>query len=226
LLLFSGVALTCRGLLFDLDGVLVDSTAAVARVWRQWALERGLDPEFVIGHAHGRRSLETIQIVAPQLDAAAENTRVESLEIADKAGVIALPGAVALLRRLPPDRFTLVTSATRALAVARLGYAGLPVPRRFISAGDMTQGKPFPEPYVKGAALLGLSPTDCVVFEDTPAGIQAAHAAGMHAVALHTTYAPEELKAADFIVSSLADVQIEVRERDLAVYRNLQRREA
>jgi sugar-phosphatase len=207
-------------LLFDLDGVLVDSTAAVARVWRQWAVKHGFDPEFVIGHAHGRRSLETIQIVAPQFDAAAENVRVEALEIADKAGVIALPGAATLLARLPQDRFTLVTSATRPLAVARLQYAALPVPARFITAEDVTQGKPFPEPYLKGAALLGKSPADCVAFEDTPAGIMAARAAGMRVIALHTTYPPHELTAADFIVGSLADARVELRDGTVLVSPN------
>jgi sugar-phosphatase len=204
-------------LLFDLDGVLVDSTAAVVRVWRQWAIEHGLDSQVVVDHALGRRSLETVQIVAPHLDAEAENLKVEAMEIADKDGVIALPGAAGLLRSLPPDRFTLVTSATRILAVARLGYAGLPVPQRFVSADDVTQGKPFPDPYLKGATLLGIPPTGCVAFEDTPAGIESARAAGMRVIALHTTYPAEELKAADFVVSSLADVRVEVRERDLVV---------
>jgi mannitol-1-/sugar-/sorbitol-6-phosphatase len=209
-------------LLFDLDGVLVDSTAAVARVWRRWAFDHGLDPEVVVDHAHRRRSLETIQIVAPQLDAEAENVRVEELEIAEKAGVIALPGAVALLRRLPRNRFTVVTSATRPLAVARLGYADLPVPPRFISADDVTEGKPAPEPYLKGAVLLGLSPADCIAFEDTHAGIAAAQAAGMLVIGLRTTYSSGELAAADFIVASLADVRVELHEEALLVYPNLQ----
>jgi len=217
LLLFSRVPLICQGLLFDLDGVLVDSTAAVVRVWRQWALEHGLDSQVVVDLALGRRSLETVQIVAPHLDAEAENLKVEGMEIADKDGVIALPGASALLRSLPPDRFTLVTSATRILAVARLGYAGLPVPQRFVSADDVTQGKPFPDPYLRGAALLGIPATGCVAFEDTPAGIESARAAGMRVIALHTTYPAEELKAADFVVSSLADVRVEVREPNLVV---------
>ena len=207
----------CRGLLFDLDGVLVDSTAAVVRVWRQWAVEHGLDSQIVVDLALGRRSLETVQMVAPHLDAEAENLKVEAMEIADKDGVIALPGAAALLRSLPPDRYTLVTSATRILAVARLGYADLPVPQHFVSADDVTQGKPFPDPYLKGAALLGVSPAGCVAFEDTPAGIEAARAAGMRVIALRTTYPAEELRTADFVLSSLADVRVEVREPNLIV---------
>jgi sugar-phosphatase len=216
------VALICQGLLFDLDGVLVDSTAAVVRVWRQWALEHSLDPQLVVNLAMGQRSVETIQLVAPHLDAEAENLKVEGMEIADKDGVIALPGATALLRSLPPDRFTLVTSATRILAVARLGYADLAVPQRFVSADDVTQGKPSPDPYLKGAALLGKSPVDCLAFEDTPAGIEAAKAAGMRVIALHTTYPANELASADSIVASLADVRVEVHESNLAVHTNLQ----
>jgi sugar-phosphatase len=106
------------------------------------------------------------------------------------------------------------------LAVARLQYAALPVPARFITAEDVTQGKPFPEPYLKGAALLGKSPADCVAFEDTPAGIMAARAAGMRVIALHTTYPPHELTAADFIVGSLADARVELRDGTVLVSPN------
>jgi mannitol-1-/sugar-/sorbitol-6-phosphatase len=201
------VVFTCRGILFDLDGVLVDSTAAVARVWRGWALEHGLRPETVIDEAHGRRSIETVRALAPHLDAERENTRVENMEIADRESVVALPGAAAVLRILPAGRFSLVTSATRALAVARMEQAGLPVPERFITAEDVRDGKPSPEPYLKGATLLGLAPPDCLVFEDTAAGIDSAHAAGMRVIALQTTYSPAELAAADAVVGTLADVE-------------------
>src|SRR5262245_6422431 len=102
--------------LFDVDGVLVDSTPSVGRIWRRWALERNLDPELVIAHAHGRRSIETIRRFAPALDAERENLYVESMEITDKEGIIPIPGALELLRQLPADRFAVVTSGTRALA--------------------------------------------------------------------------------------------------------------
>ena len=184
----------------------MDSTAAVERVWRKWALEHHLDPQHVIEYAHGRRSIETIQIVAPELDAAQENLRVERMEIADKEGVIALPGASELMRYLPKDRFAIVTSATRELAEARLRYADLPAPERLITADDVSSGKPSPEPYLMGAALLGVVPTDCLAIEDTPAGVQSARSAGMQVVALSTTYPAHELKAADAIVDSLAAI--------------------
>ena len=116
---------------------------------------------------------------------------------------------------LPPERFAIVTSATRPLAVARLGYASIPVPMNMVAAEDVSQGKPFPEPYLKGAARLGLAPADCLVFEDTPAGISAAHAAGMRVIAVGTTYSEEELREADAVVRSLEDVQAGLRGQDL-----------
>ena len=184
----------------------MDSTSAVERVWRKWALEHHLDPQHVIEYAHGRRSIETIKLVAPELDAAQENLRVERMEIADKEGVIALPGASELMRHLPKDRFAIVTSATRELAEARLRYADLPAPERLITADDVSSGKPSPEPYLMGAALLGVVPADCLVIEDTPAGVQSARSAGMQVVALSTTYPAHELKAADAVVDSLAAI--------------------
>lgn len=197
---------SCQAILFDLDGVLVNSTAAVDRVWRRWAIKHELDSELVVNNAHGRRSIETIRLLAPTLDAECENEIVEAMEIADKEGVVAIAGARELLLSLPKERFTIVTSATRALAQVRLEAAGIPVPRRFITADDVVDGKPSPEPYLKGAALLGIPPRDCIVFEDTPAGIQAGQAAGMRVIAVESTYPADALTAADAIVGSLAEV--------------------
>jgi len=190
-----------------MDGVLIDSAPAVERVWRVWARNHGLDPALVVAQAHGRRSIETIRAVAPTMDAEKENVLIEQMEIDDKEGVIALPGAARLLAQLPDDRFAIVTSATRPLAEARLGYAGVRVPRYMITADDVVNGKPSPEPYLKGAALLGVAPADCVVFEDTPAGVASAQSAGMKAVALQTTYPATQLQDANAIIGSLADVK-------------------
>src|SRR5579864_6284134 len=203
--------LSTKAILFDMDGVLIDSAPAVERVWRVWARNHGLDPALVVAQAHGRRSIETIRAVAPTMDAEKENVLVEQMEIDDKEGVTALPGAARLLAQLPDNRFAIVTSATRPLAVARLGYAGLPIPRYMVTADDVVNGKPSPEPYLKGAALLGFAPKSCLVFEDTPAGIASARASAMQAVALQTTYPAHELRVADAIVASLADVKAELR---------------
>jgi len=206
---------TAKAILFDMDGVLTDSVQSVERVWRRWAVEHQLDPGAVVEQAHGRRSIETLRAVAPHMDIERENLRVEQMEIDDKEGVSALPGAAQLLRSLPPARFAIVTSATRPLAVARLGYASIPVPIHMVAAEDVSRGKPFPEPFLQGAALLGFAPADCLVFEDTPAGISAAHAAGIRVIAVGTTYSEEDLREADAIVRSLEDVKAGLRGPDL-----------
>ena len=215
MLLFWKMVFTTKAILFDMDGVLIDSAPAVERVWRAWAAAHGLDPVRVVAQAHGRRSVETIRAVAPHMNAERENIKVEQLEIDDKEGVTALPGATELLRSLPADRVAIVTSATRPLAVARLGYAGLPVHPQMITADDVTHGKPSPEPYLKGAAELGFAAVDCLVFEDTPAGVASAHAAGMRVIALQTTYPASELRSADALVASLADAKAVIRGKEI-----------
>ena len=212
---FYRVTLTCQAILFDLDGVLVDSTPSVARVWTRWALAHGIDPQHAIAHAHGRRSIETVRALAPQLNAEEENLRVEQMEIEDKEGVTALPGAARLLTILPQNRFAIVTSATRPLARARIGYAGLPLPEHLLTANDVTQGKPSPEPYLKGAALLGFEPQDCIVIEDAPAGITSARAAGMQVIALSNTFPVDELAGSTAIVRSLEDLEVHMRDGSL-----------
>lgn len=208
---------SAKAILFDMDGVLMDSTPSVERVWRTWAAMHGLDPERVASQAHGRRSIETIRAVAPEMDAEKENIVVEQMEIDDKEGVTALPGAAELLAHLPPERFAIVTSATRLLAVARLGYAGIPVPLHMVTANDVVHGKPSPEPFLKGAALLGFAPADCVVFEDSPAGIASARSAGMKTIALQTTHPGAQLQNAHTIIGNLADVKATLRDGSISL---------
>jgi sugar-phosphatase len=206
-----GMALFVRqAILFDLDGVLVDSTTCAGRIWKAWAREQGLDPERMVQMAHGRPTIETIGMVAPHLDAQLEADKVEELEVKDVAGLKALPGAQALLANLPPERYAIVTSGSRRLATARLRAAGLPVPERMIAADDITNGKPDPEPYLNGARLLGYKPQECMVFEDAPAGIRSAKAAGMTVIAFPTTYPLEVLSQADCVAESLGAVHVEI----------------
>jgi sugar-phosphatase len=197
--------------LFDLDGVLVDSTPAVARVWSQWAIKRGFDPEDVVRRAHGRPSLTTICELLPHADYEAENRIVERAEIQDLDGVVPLPGTQALLNALPPSQWTIVTSCTRALAEVRIKAAGLPVPERFITSNDIENGKPHPEPYLKGAALLGFAAEDCIVIEDAPAGVRAGKASGARVVGLLTTLPRNEVMAAgaDWIVKDCSAVTVD-----------------
>lgn len=139
------------------------------------------------------------------------------MEIEDKEGVAALPGAARLLTRLPQSRFAIVTSATRPLARARIGYAGLALPDNLVTADDVPQGKPSPEPYLKGAALLGFAPQDCLVVEDAPAGISSARAAGMQIIAIPTTYPAKELAGATVIAPSLVSLDVQVLESSLRI---------
>jgi sugar-phosphatase len=198
----------CLAVLFDLDGVLVDSTRSVSRQWRRWAGEHRLDPERVLAIAHGVRTIEVVQQLAPHLDLEAEVRRIEQREAEDTDGVAVMPGAADLVRSIPDGRWCVVTSGTRLLATARLRLGGLPTPRVLITADDVTNGKPAPEPYLKGAELLGVKPAECLVIEDAPAGIRAAHASGMKAIALASTYPGSELKEADIVVRSLKSVAI------------------
>jgi len=200
----------CQGLLFDLDGVLVDSTPAVARVWTIWARKHGFDPEETVRQAHGRPSLATIRELLPYADHAAENALVERMEIEDVSDVTPLRGTLELLASLPTNRWTVVTSCTRALALVRLRVAGLPVPDKMVTSTDIVNGKPHPEPYLKGAGLLGLAPRDCVVFEDAPAGIRSGKAADSRVVAFQTTESDELLRqaGADWIVKDASAVRV------------------
>jgi sugar-phosphatase len=200
----------CRGVLFDLDGVLVDSTPAVARVWTIWAKKHGFDPDEVVRQAHGRPSITTIRELLPNADHEAENREVERGEIEDVADVIPLPGALELLQALPQDRWTIATSCTRKLAEVRIRAAGLPVPKHMITSTDVQRGKPDPEPYIKAAKILGLSPADCIVMEDAPAGIRAGKAAGARVLALRTTAPDAELtqSGATWIANDLASLRL------------------
>ena len=187
--------------LFDCDGVLVDSAASVERAWRRWAAEHGLDGDAIVSVAHGRRTEDTLRELGLSADLAAEVERLEGAEIADASSVSAFPQAAAVLPELPPETWAVVTSGTRALATSRLAAAGLPLPAVLVTADDVSAGKPDPQGYLEAARRLGRSPADCLVLEDAPAGVQAALAAGMRVVGLPTTHAAEELAAATLVAT-------------------------
>jgi sugar-phosphatase len=193
----------------DLDGVLIDSTPAVARVWSRWAAEHGFDPETVVGLAHGRPSRTTIRELLPNADIDREDREVERREMEDLEGVVPLPGARELLSTLPQERWTIATSCTRPLAEVRLRAAGLPIPQTMITSSDVKIGKPNPEPYLLAAAKLGFAASDCTVVEDAPAGVRAGKAAGAGVIALLTTMVRRDLEeaGADWIVHNCADIR-------------------
>jgi len=204
-------SIRCRGVLFDLDGVLVDSTPAVARVWAWWARKHGFDPDKTVREAHGKPSIATIRELLPTADHEAENREVERREIEDVEGVIPLPGALQLLGALPPDRWAIVTSCTRRLAEVRIAAARLPKPKYLVTSNDVRRGKPDPEPYRKAAQILAVPAEECVVVEDAPAGIRAGKAAGARVVALRTTAREAELgdAGADWIVNDCSELSVD-----------------
>ena len=199
---------SCAAVLFDLDGVLVNSTHSVERQWRLWASEIGVSPEQVLEIAHGRRTLEVVRLLRPDLDAEAEVIRLEAREAEDTDGVVVMPGAAELLASIPAERWGIVTSGTRHLATSRLRFAQLPIPRVLVCGDEVTNGKPHPKPYLTGAQMLGMGPRECLVIEDAPAGIAAGHAGGMRVIALASTYAREELLDADAVVSKLSQIAV------------------
>jgi len=206
----------CGGLLLDLDGVLADSTPAVARVWTIFANKHGFDPEETVRRAHGRPSIATIRELLPNANHIAEDAVLERMETEDIEDVVALPGAAELLHALPSDKWTVVTSCTRALALVRLRAARLPIPAQIVTSNDIVNGKPSPEPYLKGAELLGLAADDCLVVEDAPAGIRSGKAAGARVIALQTTERHSLLReaGADWIVNTCASVSVAGEARD------------
>jgi mannitol-1-/sugar-/sorbitol-6-phosphatase len=206
----SPVRLQCKGILFDMDGILISSIGSVERSWTKWALQRGIDPAYAISIAHGCRSVETVALLRPDLDPDAETAIIENYEIADKDDLAVLPGVLKLLASLSEDLWTVVTSATEPLARARLGAAGIPLPQKMVTAESVQNGKPHPDPYLAGAALLGLRPEECVVFEDAASGANAGHAAGCTVIATTFSHSAESLAAADYLIADLTGLVVSI----------------
>lgn len=186
----------------------MDSTGSVDRQWRAWAQRKGVDGDKIMAIAHGVRAIEVIRRVAPHLNAEAELRDLEDCEAKDREEVKVMPGAADFVRSVPEERWGVVTSGTRHLASARLAFVGLPVPKVLVTADGVTHGKPHPEPYLKGAEMLGFPAADCLAVEDAPAGIQSAHAAGMKVIAMASTYAEPELSAADAVVKVFGQLSL------------------
>jgi sugar-phosphatase len=201
--------LLCAALLFDMDGVLVDSRAIVERTWRRWAARHGVDAESLLQVAHGRRTHETLEHVVPHLATADEVAWLEAAELADEEGLVAVPGAAALLATLAGVPWAVVTSAGPQLARRRLTAAGLPLPPVLVSSSDVTRGKPTPDGYLAAAERLVVSPAQAVVFEDAPAGVAAALAAGSTVIGIATTHPAAQLEGAAFVLPDLAPIAVE-----------------
>ena len=202
----SPVTVSCQGVLFDMDGILISSLGSVERSWTRWSEMRGIDPAHAIRVIHGRRAIESLTALRPDLDGEKELEILEQFEVDDTADIAVLLGVKDLLASLPPSRWTVVTSATERLARVRLAAAGLPVPERFIHGDSVSEGKPHPAPFLAGAALLGLRPQDCVVFEDSASGVQAGRAAGCTVIATTFSHESESLAAADYLIPDLTAI--------------------
>jgi sugar-phosphatase len=207
------VEIEAAGLLFDMDGVLVSSIGSVLRSWRRWAKHYGLPNADRLRIPHGVRAIDIMKQLKPDVDVVEGMELIEEFEGADIADLEVLAGVRALLESLPAHRWAIVTSATRRMLLGRLKAAGLPVPDRVISADQVNRGKPDPEPYRRGAELLGVSPQQCVVFEDAPSGVRAGVAAGCRVLAVLGTHGAEELReaGANWVVNSLTKVRTELR---------------
>ena len=203
----SPVLIRCKGILFDMDGVLISSLGSVERSWTKWANMRGVDPVYACQVAHGCRSIDTIAKLRPDLDAETENRIIEDIEIEDTGGVTALPGVLKLLAALPKSSWTVVTSATDPLARVRLAAGEVPIPERIVTAETVSQGKPHPDPYLAGAALLSLAPEECVVFEDAASGTKSARAAGCTVIATTFSHSIESLADAHYLIPDLTAVE-------------------
>jgi sugar-phosphatase len=204
----SPVQIHCKGILFDMDGILISSLGSVERCWTKWALMRGVDPVYACSIAHGCRSIDTVARLRPDLSAEAENKIIEDMEVEDTEGITVLPGVLKLLAALPSDRWTVVTSATERLARVRMAAGGIPVPERFVAGEQVTQGKPHPQPFLAGAALLGFAPEECVVFEDAASGTKSGRAAGCTVVATTFSHPIEVLDAADYLIEDVTGVEV------------------
>jgi sugar-phosphatase len=200
------VSVATKGILFDMDGVLVSSIGSVIRCWRRWAELYDVPNAEVYEVPHGMRAIEIVKSLRPDIDPQEGLRVIEDMEMEDTADLTVLPGVKVLLESIPPKHWAIVTSATRRLLLGRLAAAGLPIPERIISADDVERGKPDPEPYIRGAHLLGLTPEECVVIEDAPSGVGAGVAAGSRVLGVLGTHTLEDLHAASWVVSSLENL--------------------
>jgi sugar-phosphatase len=209
--------LNCQAILFDLDGTLIDSATRVERLWIDWSKRRGIDTEWLLEVMHGRRADDTIRLVAPHLSVRDEFLALEAEEIADMEGVRPYPSAVDLLNGLSPKQWAIVTSGTKRVAGARMRHVGLPQPEVFITADDVKVGKPAPDGYLLAASRLHVKPSECVVIEDAPAGIQAGKSAGMRVIAVASTLTPEVLDQADLAVRHLSEIKLRSTTRGIQI---------
>ncbi len=207
------IEITCRAILSDLDGTLIDSAVCVDYAWEAWALQHDLDIEWIKRSAHGMRTADSLKVLVPHLDLDTEMKHLEDLECSCTTNLTAIAGAPELLATLAPGHWAIVTSGSTRLANHRLGYVGLPRPTVFVTADDVTSGKPEPQCYLLAARGLGVDPSQCVVLpEDSPAGIKAGQAAGARVIAIGVSNANHDISQADYVVHDLTKLKVRGRQ--------------
>lgn len=209
------VCVATKGILFDMDGVLISSIGSVVRCWRRWAAIYGVPDAENFEVPHGKRAIDIVKMLRPDIDPQEGLRVIEDMELEDISDLQVLPGVRTLLESLAPERWAIVTSATKRLLLGRLAAAGLPIPERIISGDMVERGKPHPEPYRRGAELLGLRPDECVVVEDAPSGVGAGVAAGCRVLGVLGTHSLEELHEASWVVSSLDLLRVSTNSKGL-----------
>ncbi|MFK7847412.1 MAG: HAD-IA family hydrolase [Rhodothermales bacterium] len=209
--------LTGKAILFDFDGVLIDSDPVYERHWQQWAEAHGASYEHIISIHHGIPAVRTISIVAPHLDPVYEANQFLVKAVVDLDGLIAPAGVASILPQLPADRWAIATSSYRRMVGEQLSYLGLPEPRVLVTIDDVTEGKPAPEPYLQAAEKLGFVASDCIVIEDSPAGITAGKKAGAQVIAIASTKTIDALQEADMIVERFIDLDFQVSGDDILI---------
>jgi sugar-phosphatase len=213
------VSIVIRAVLFDMDGVLISSIAADERSWLRWAKLHGMQDNFSIHSTHGRRTIDTIRVLRPDLDPTVELNRMEEFDAEDTLGLTLYPGVRDLLAELSPAQWSIVTSASERVMRHRLGILGVSLPLHVVTADQVNSGKPNPEPYLLGAAQLGVKPADCLVIEDAPSGIRAGKSSGSPVLAVASSHTPQELHEADWIINSLSELELKAGEDGLITCR-------
>lgn len=201
--------INCAAILSDLDGTLIDSQRCVDLAWETWSRRHNLNPDQIKVAVHGMRTADSLPMIAPHLHLPTEMKALEDLECGCVEGLVAIEGAHELSAAIPKASWAIVTSGSTRLANHRLMSVGLTMPKLLVTADDVTEGKPSPQAYLKGAAALGVDPTKCVVFEDSPNGIKAAKAAGATVIAVGVSRGEHDISAADYVIHDLRDVKVE-----------------
>jgi sugar-phosphatase len=212
-------SIVIRAVLFDMDGVLISSIAADERSWLKWAKLHGMQDTFSLRSTHGRRTVDSIRALRPDLDLRIELNRMEDFDAEDTLGLTLYPGVEELLAELSAAQWSIVTSASERVMRHRLGILGVSLPAHVVTGDHVHAGKPNAEPYQLGAAQLGVKPSDCLVIEDAPSGIRAGKSAGCLVLAVASSHLPEELHEADWIIRSLSDLDLKTGEDGLITCR-------